>query len=131
NAERRRLRRRRIEPGGERKSEHGAGIGGVDDAVVPDAGAGVVGVALLLVLLADRRLEGLLVGGAPAAALGLDRLLPQQAEHAGGLLAAHDRDARVRPHPQKARAVGAAANAVIAGAVDADADISVLRIVLM
>ena len=33
-----------------------------------------------------------------------------------GLLAAHHRDARVRPHPELARRVGAAAHAVVAGA---------------
>ena len=37
-------------------------------------------------------------------------------EHAGRLLAAHHRDARVGPHPQQPRLVGAAAHAVVAGA---------------
>ena len=37
----------------------------------------------------------------------------------GGLLAAHHGDARIRPHPQEPRRIGAAAHAVIAGAVGA------------
>ena len=37
-------------------------------------------------------------------------------KHGGRLLAAHHRDARVRPHPEEARAVGAPAHAVVAGA---------------
>ena len=43
----------------------------VDHAVVPQAGGGVVRVALVLVLLADGRLEGFFVVLAPDAALGL------------------------------------------------------------
>src|SRR5882762_1205561 len=97
NAEAGRLRRRRIHAGGERQSQHGAGVGRIDDAVVPDARARVVGMTLLLVLLADRRLEGLVVGDRPGAALGLGRFLAQQPQYARGLLAAHHRDARVRP----------------------------------
>ena len=47
----------------EREAEQVAGVGGVDDAVVPQARGRVVRVALLLVLRADRRLElGLLLG---------------------------------------------------------------------
>ncbi|KAH6605589.1 hypothetical protein Trco_004742 [Trichoderma cornu-damae] len=43
--------------------------------------------------------------------------------HDGGqLLAAHDADAGVGPHPEEARAVGAAAHAVVAGAVAAADD---------
>src|ERR1043165_6195494 len=43
-------------------------------------------------------------------------------EDACRLLAAHDRDARVRPHPQEARRVGAAAHAVLPGAEGAAED---------
>src|SRR5690606_33616173 len=56
----------------EREAEHAAGVAGVDHAVVPEAGGGVVRRALSLVLLADRRLERLLVVGAPALAAALD-----------------------------------------------------------
>ena len=86
-----------------REAEHAARVGGVDDAVVPQPRGGEVRVALALVLRADRRLERLLVLGAPGAALGLDRVAPDRREHARRLLAAHHRDARVRPHPQEAR----------------------------
>src|SRR5262245_19677151 len=40
------LGRRRVHAGGERQAEHGAGVGWIDDAVVPDAGGGVIRVAL-------------------------------------------------------------------------------------
>src|SRR5690606_32520335 len=72
--------------------------------------------ALGFVLLADGRLEGVLVAGAPFAAARLDAVALDRRQHAGGLLAAHHADARVRPHPQEARAVGAAAHGVVAGA---------------
>src|SRR3546814_3545496 len=38
--------------------EHIARLRGVDDAIVPQARGGVIGVALILIFLADRRLEG-------------------------------------------------------------------------
>src|SRR3546814_944650 len=48
-------------------------------------------------------------------------------QHGGRLLAAHHRDARVRPHPQEARSVGTAAHAVIAGPEAAAEDDGELR----
>src|SRR5690606_34743768 len=84
--------------------------------VVPQPRRGVVRVALVLVLLADRRLERLLVLRAPLAALRLDGITPDGGQYAGGLLAAHDADPGVGPHPQEAAAVGAAVHGVVAGA---------------
>src|SRR3954471_18939392 len=43
----------------ERQSNNGSGVGRIDHAVVPQPCGGVVRVALVLVLLADRGLEGL------------------------------------------------------------------------
>src|SRR5947207_385493 len=71
--------------------------------------------ALALVLVADWLLEFLLL-------LFRGEISPHGSEYARGLLAAHDRDARVGPHPQHARTVGAAAHAVIAGAEGAADD---------
>src|SRR3954471_20337688 len=48
---------RRVERGGDREAEQPARVGRVDDAVVPEPCARIVGMALALVLLADRRLE--------------------------------------------------------------------------
>src|SRR6185312_8711349 len=48
-----------VEAGAQCKCQDAAGIGRGDDAVVPKAGGRVVGVALVFVFLADRRLEGL------------------------------------------------------------------------
>ena len=55
------LRDRRVQRGGERQAQHVAGLAGIDDAVVPQPRRGVIGIALVLVLLADRRLEGFLL----------------------------------------------------------------------
>src|SRR5260221_9764783 len=51
---------RGVERGRDRQAQQAARVGRVDDAVVPQPRAGVVGVALGLVLLADRFLELLL-----------------------------------------------------------------------
>src|SRR3954470_17700940 len=109
------------------QAEHGAGLGGVDDAVVPEAGGGVVGVALGLVLVADRLLERLLLLGRPLIATGLDAVAADLGEHAGGLLAAHHRDAGVGPGEQEAGRVGPAAHGVVAGPEGAADDHGQLR----
>src|SRR4051812_30944477 len=51
------LRDRRVEAGAEGQAQHVPRLDRVDDAVVPQAGGGVVWVALVLVALADRGLE--------------------------------------------------------------------------
>jgi len=50
------------------------------------------------------------------AALALDAFAADRGEDACGLFATHDRDARIRPGPEKAGREGAAGHAVIAGA---------------
>src|SRR5690606_34612390 len=90
----------------ERETEGRARLGRIEDAVVPQARARVVRAALALELLANRGLErvrllGLLLGVAAA------RLLTDRPQGARCLLAAHHRDARVRPHEEEARLVGA------------------------
>src|SRR3954451_24154234 len=50
------LAQRRVGARRQGETEHGSGLRGVDHTVVPQAGGGVVRVALLLVLLADRGL---------------------------------------------------------------------------
>ena len=109
------------------EAEHGAGLRGVDHAVVPQAGGGVVGVALRLVLVADRGLERLFVLGGPLLAAGLEAVAADRRQHRRGLLAAHHRDARVRPREQEAGRVRAAAHRVVAGAERAADDDGQLR----
>ena len=72
----------------------------VDDPVVPQPRGRVVRVALGLVGRADLVRIGVADHG----------------EHRRRLLAAHHRDPRVRPHPELARLVRAAAHRVVAGA---------------
>ena len=60
-------------------------------------------------------------GGQAAAGPGHLVLLDRQ-QHAGRLLAAHDRDLGLGPHEQQARLVGPAAHAVVAGPVAAADD---------
>src|SRR5215510_2625604 len=98
----------------ETQRETAARVDGIDDAVVPEPRGGVVRIALFFVLLADRRLECGLFLGAPRAALALDGVAAHGGQHVGGLLAADHRDARVRPGPQEARRIRAAAHAVVA-----------------
>src|SRR5690554_2854589 len=88
----------RIHRRGQREPQHVAGLRRVDYAVVPQPGTGVVGVTLMLVLLAGGLLEGLFLCGAPFAAFPLVLLALDLGENAGGLLATHDRNARVGPH---------------------------------
>jgi hypothetical protein len=99
----------------------------VEDAVVPDARGGVVGMALSFVLLTDRRLEFLLVFFAPLLARDFHAVALDGGQHRGRLFPAHHTDTRVRPHPEHARAVGAAAHAVVAGAEAAADDHGELR----
>jgi hypothetical protein len=51
---------RGVERGGQAERQDRAGLRRIDDAVVPQAGACIVRVALALVLSTDRRLEGIL-----------------------------------------------------------------------
>src|SRR4051812_40361973 len=106
----------------EREPEHAARVGGVDDAVVPQPGAGVIGVSLALVLLANRRLEAFLFLRGPLAAAALDAVALHRGEHRRRLLAAHHRDACIRPGPQEARVECTPAHAVVARAERAAED---------
>src|SRR5215472_736530 len=113
---------RTIEGCRNRKGEYLARVGGIDYAVVPQPGAGVVGVAFALVLLTYGSLECKLFIAAPAPAIRFDRIAADGGEHRRRLLPAHHRDARVRPHPQEPRSERSAAHAVIAGSVTASDD---------
>ncbi len=88
----------------------------IEDPVVPQPGRRVVGRAFALVLLQDGLANGLLVVGGQRLPVARELVPLDRRQHAGGLLAAHDRDARVGPHPQQPRLVGAPAHAVVAGA---------------
>src|SRR5688572_11522488 len=68
HAETRAILDRCVETGGYGEAQHAASVGGIDDAVVPQARRGVVRVALRFVLLPDRRLEGVFVLGRPCLA---------------------------------------------------------------
>src|SRR6266700_572457 len=58
------------------QAEHPAGVGGVDDPVVPQPGCRVVRVALRLVLVADGLLERLFLLRRPVSATRLDGVTP-------------------------------------------------------
>src|SRR5262245_11598286 len=55
-----RLRDRRVKGGGDAQAQHSACLRRIDDAVIPQAGGAVIGVALFLILGEDRCLELLL-----------------------------------------------------------------------
>ena len=85
----------------------------IDHAVIPEPSRRIIRRALGLILRADLRLE--LLSGR----LALERA--DEREHRRRLLAPHDADPGVRPHPELARPVGAAAHPVVPGA-EASAD---------
>src|SRR6202048_965553 len=106
----------------DREPEHLAGVRGIDHTVIPQACAGVVRMAFAFVLLADRRLERGLFVGAPRGSLGFQGATADCRQHSRRLFASHDRDARIGPHPEKARIERPAAHAIVAGAVAAADD---------
>src|ERR1041384_7483226 len=97
----------------ERERQRAASLPGRDHSVVPKPRGGVVGMALLLILVEDGSLEVLFLLLAPGAALGLDSVAFHRGENRSRLLPAHHRDAGVRPHPEKTRAESAPAHAVV------------------
>src|SRR5215469_10612080 len=80
---------RRVERGGEAERQHVPRLRGIDDAVVPEPRAGVIGMALHLVLLPDRRFELIFRGGAPFGAACAHAVAPDGRQDRCGLLAAH------------------------------------------
>mmetsp|Transcript_30667 Transcript_30667/g.88944 ORF Transcript_30667/g.88944 Transcript_30667/m.88944 type:complete len:361 (+) Transcript_30667:104-1186(+) len=90
----------------------------VNNAVVPQSRRGVVGRALLLVLVQGRSPEFLqLLSRHLGLALPLQLLLLHGGKHVGRLCSTHDADPGVRPHEQKPGVVGSAAHAIVARAV--------------
>src|SRR5690554_4487991 len=118
-----------VKGGRQAQGNHFPGLGRVDDAVVPEAGTGVVRVALVFVGVDDRLLEFSFFLGAPFLALALHAFPANSGHNAGGLFAAAHRDAGVRPHPEEIRAVGTAAHAVVASAEGATDQYGDLRYV--
>src|SRR5450432_4834061 len=72
--------------------------------------------SLTFVLIADGTLERLFLVFRPGFSRRFQAVAADRREYRGSLFAAHDADARVRPHPQETRLITAAAHGVIAGA---------------
>src|SRR3954463_11200327 len=68
--------------GGQGQAEDGAGLRGVDHAVAPEPGRGVVGVSLRRVLAPDRLPDRLFVLGRPLLAAGLEAVAADGRQHA-------------------------------------------------
>ncbi|MNT16741.1 hypothetical protein D3C72_1518570 [compost metagenome] len=83
--------------------------------------------ALVFVLILDRLFEGRFLVRAPLPALALDAVALDGRQHGSGLVAAHDGNARIGPHPHETRGKRAAAHAVVAGAEAAADDDRELR----
>src|SRR5450755_8560 len=111
-----------IEARRQTQRQNASRVGGVYHTIVPKACRCIVRMALLLVLLADWSLEDLFLFGAPRVALGLDAIALHGGQDTGRLFAAHHTDARVGPHPQKARRIRAAAHPVVSRAEAATDD---------
>src|SRR2546421_3224007 len=95
-----RLADRRVPRGRETECQDRARVHWIDHAVIPEPSRRVVRRALAFVLRADLRLELL------AGRVALERA--DEREHRCRLLAPHDADPGVRPHPELARPVCAA-----------------------
>src|SRR6185312_15184710 len=94
------------------KPDTRSGSSRIDDAVIPQAGGRIVGVALVLVLLADGRLERLLLIRRPRLTGRGQLLTAHGGQHRRSLLATHHRDPRIGPHPQEARRIGPPAHRI-------------------
>ena len=86
-------------------------------AIVPQAGAGVVGVALRLVLVAYVFHKGILFGLRPGLAARLEPVAAHRGQYVSCLFAPHHGDAGVGPGPQHIGGVGTTAHGVVAGAM--------------
>src|SRR5205085_7072790 len=84
---------------------------GVDDPVIPQPRGRVPGIALRLIVLPDRLLEGFGLLGRPFVGVTV-----HGRKYARRLLAAHHADAAIGPGEEEARRIGPAGHAVIAGA---------------
>src|SRR5208283_3301803 len=105
---------RRIEGCGDAKTQHHAGLGRIDDAVIPNPRARIIGMRLALESLADRRLEELFFLRRPGFSFCFQIVPAYLRQDIGGLFAAHHRNAGVRPHEEEARPEGTPTHAVIA-----------------
>ena len=65
-------------------------------------------------LVKNRLLERSFFFGTPSTTARFNAIALHGGQHTGSLLAAHHANARIGPHPQKARAKGAATHAVVA-----------------
>src|SRR5471030_327131 len=97
---------RRVQRRGQGQGQYVAGLRRVDDAVVPQPCAGIVGVTLFFVLIEDWLLDLGFLFGAETLAATFSLLALDLHQHASGLLGTHHANPCVRPHPQEARVVG-------------------------
>mmetsp|Transcript_36375 Transcript_36375/g.91400 ORF Transcript_36375/g.91400 Transcript_36375/m.91400 type:complete len:593 (-) Transcript_36375:82-1860(-) len=107
--------RRRVHGRAQAEPKHLPRVHGVDHAVIPEVGARVVAVPLLVILVDDLPLERLHFIFVPRFPVALALLQLHLRQHSSRLLAAHHADPGVWPHEHEVWAVGAAAHAVVAG----------------
>src|SRR3546814_15299819 len=86
-----------------------ARLRGIDDAIVPEARGGVIGMAFIFIFLPDWRLEGFGLLRRPFVGVAVDGR-----QHRRRLLAAHHADPRIGPGEEEPGRIGAPAHAVIA-----------------
>src|SRR4030095_68222 len=110
-----RIRNRRVERRRQAERQRLTRLDGIEDAVIPESRGGVVGRSFAVVFFEDGIADRLLVFGRQRLAFTRGLIALARGGAPRRLIATHDRDARVGPHPQETRLVGAAAHAVVAG----------------
>lgn len=89
----------------------------INNPVIPQPRTGVEGMALLVVLVENRLLEGRLLLGTPRAPIGFDVVSLHSGQHIGRLLTPHDRGASIGPQVHEVGRVRTPAHAVVTRAV--------------
>src|SRR5262245_61472735 len=99
------------------QSEYHSGIGRIDHAIIPQTRRAVVRIPFLSVLAEYRLHELLLFVIGHGLTLSFQLIHLHLKQNIGGLLAAHNRNSGIGPHPELSRSIGSAAHTVVSCAV--------------
>src|SRR5215472_3460850 len=107
----------RIHCGRDAETQNHPCVQRIDDAVVPQPGGAVISAALLCVLVERGFHEFLLLGVCHRFTLTFELIHFDLQKNVRCLLATHDRDPRIRPHPKLARSVRPSAHSIVSSTI--------------